>query len=71
MMLNTQTFIPRYFQLKLHANAQISSGAPEPPEQFTHVESSSCGDDSIFLAVQMIEESYLGNKQYGFLAYCS
>ncbi len=68
MMLNTQTFIPRYFQLKLHIDAQISSGVLE---QFPHVESSACGDDSIFLAVRMIEESYLGNKQYGFLLYCS
>jgi len=71
MMLNTQTFFPRYFQLKLHIDAQISSGVPAPHEQFPHVEPSSCGNDSIFLAVRMIEESYLGNKQYGFLLYCS
>jgi len=71
MMLHTQMFIPRYFQLKLHFEAQISSGVPELREQFSHVETSSLGDNSIFLAVQLIEEFYLGKKHYGFLSYCT
>jgi hypothetical protein len=30
MMLNTQMFLPRYFQLKLHIDAQIDAGATLP-----------------------------------------
>ena len=71
MMLNSQSFIPRYFQLKLHIEAQITSDVPALRKQFSQVEISSGGDASIFLAVRMIEESYLGNKQYVFPAYCS
>lgn len=57
MMLNTKTFAPRYFQLKLHIEAQISSGVPAPREQFPDVEPSSCSDNSVCLAVRIIEES--------------
>jgi hypothetical protein len=62
MMLNTKKFVPRYFQLKLHIEAQISSGVPVPREHFPHVEPSACSDDSIFWAAQIIEEFYLGHK---------
>jgi hypothetical protein len=47
MMLDTQTFIPRYFQLNLHIDAQISSGVPASREQFSHVEYSSGSEASI------------------------
>lgn len=38
MMLKTQTFVPRYFQLKLHLEAQISSGVLALREPFSYVE---------------------------------
>ena len=48
MMLDTQTFVPRYFQLKLHIDAQIGSGVPASREPLSHVEFSSGSDASIF-----------------------
>jgi hypothetical protein len=57
MMLNTKTFAPRYFQLKLHIEAQISSGVPAAREEFPDADPSSCCENSVCLAVRIIEES--------------
>ncbi len=71
MMLHTQMFIPLYFQLKLHIDAQIGSNVPASRKQLAHLETSSLGDNSIFLVAQIIEGFYLGKKHYGFLSYCT
>ena len=71
MMLHTKTFVLRYFQLNLHIEAQISSGVLILHGQLPHVEPCSAGDNSIFLAVQTIEQYGPGDKQYGFLSNCS
>lgn len=71
MMLNTKMFVPRYFQLKLHFEAQISCGVPARREQFPPVELASWANNSISWAVQTIADFYLGNKQYAFLPHCS
>ena len=71
MMLNTKTFVPRTLQLKLHIEAQISSGVLVLREHFSQVERSSCGDDSIYFAAQIIEEFFRGNKRHGILPHCS
>ena len=71
MMPYTQMFIPRYFQLKLHTDAQISCGVSASREHLAHVKTSSLGDNSIFLAVHVIEEFDLGKKHYGFLSHCT
>jgi len=41
-MLNAKMFVPRYFQLKLHIEAQISSGVLAPRDRFPQVVSSLC-----------------------------
>ena len=70
-MLSIKMLVPPYSQLKLHIEAQISSGVPALHKLFPHVEPSSFSDNSIFLAFQVIEEFYPGNKQYGFLPHYS
>jgi len=42
MMLNAKMFVSRYFQLKLHIEAQISSGVLAPRDRFPQVVSSLC-----------------------------
>jgi hypothetical protein len=48
MMLNIQAFIPRYFQFKLHIDAQMGSGVPASREPFLDKEISSGSPAPIF-----------------------
>ena len=48
MMLDTQTFVPRYFQFKLHCEAQISSGVPAPRVLLCHAEQAPEANHSVF-----------------------
>jgi len=71
MMLDIKTFVPFCYQIKLHMEAQIGSGVRPLGAQVPQVESSYCGDDSIFGAELLIKKFLWRQERYGALRFCS
>jgi hypothetical protein len=71
MMLDIKTFVPLYYQLKLHMEAQIGSGVRRLDDQFPQVESSYHDDDAILWAELCIKKILWRQERYDALRFCS